>query len=539
MFLRYDKKFAFLLAITVFLISNLFWATKTHRDITIPQTNDIPATKPVYPQTSLDTPFDAAMKISETSFPDRICNILDYGAVPGGKIKNTEAFEKTISDCAEKGGGKVEVPAGIWLVGPIKLKSNINLEIQKDANVIFSDDFDDYLPPVFSRFEGVEYYNYSPPIYANNAENIAITGEGTLDGQGQAWWNFSGATSIAKLYAMGEKNLPVEQRVFATPKDGLRPSFIELVNCDRIFISGVSILKGPMWTIHPIYSQNIIIKGVTIDTAPGPSTDGVVIDSSKNVLVDNTTFSTGDDAIVIKSGRDNDGRRINIPSENIVLQNITVTDAHGAIAIGSEMSGNVKNVLAQNFTVKNAQYGFRIKSNQQRGGTAENIWIKNLQINSLSEAVIEFDTYYERANTFYRNFPPAFQNINIEDVNCRNTKDSIIILGLKEKSSAINNLNLKNISIIKSRSGMKMNDAQNINLENIKITPKYRPVFNIENSQDVTMPGSGCEKSSIECFYFAGENLKNILLDKNNFLQEKNGISFGEGVDKSQIETQE
>jgi len=536
--LLYDKKFAFLLALVIFIVGNLFLVTKTHRDITVPQINDTPAAEPAYSQTSLSTPFDDALKISETKFPDHVCNISDYGAAAGGKVDNTESFAKAISDCAKLGGGKVVVDSGTWLTGPIKLASNINLEIQAGADVVFDDDPEKYLPPVFSRFEGVEYYNYSPLIYANNAENVAITGAGTLNGQGPTWWKFTGL-SIGKLYSMGEKNLPVDQRIFATVKDGLRPSFIEFINCDRILISGISILKGPMWTIHPVYSRDIIISGVNIDTAPGPSTDGVVIDSSKNVLVDNATFSTGDDAIVIKSGRDNDGRRINIPSENIVLRNITVTDAHGAIAIGSEMSGNVKNVLAQNFTVKNAQYGFRIKSNQQRGGTAENIWVKNLQINSLSEAVIEFDTYYERANTFYRDFPPTFQNVNIEDVSCRNTKDSIIVLGLKEKPSAINNLNLKNISIIKSRSGMKMNDAQNVNLENVKIVPKYGPVFNIENAQDVTLSGSGCEKSNIVCFYFAGENLNTVLLDKNNFPQAKENISFGVGADKSQIRTSE
>jgi len=533
-----QRKLFFPFLIILLIAGNLFWATETHRDIALPRENPTVATPPEYPQTSISTPFADPLKISETKFPDHSCNISDYGATAGGKIDNTESFSKAISDCAKLGGGKVVVSAGNWLTGPIKLASNINLEIQEGANVIFSDDPEKYLPPVFSRFEGIEYYNYSPLIYANNAENIAITGAGTLNGQGQAWWNFNGV-SIGKVYSMGEKNLPVDQRIFGTVKDGLRPSFIEFVNCNRIFISGISILKGPMWTIHPIYSQNIIIRGINIDTAPGPSTDGVVIDSSNHVLVDNATFATGDDAIVIKSGRDNDGRRINIPSENIVLQNIAVTDAHGAIAIGSEMSGNVKNVLAQNFTVKNAQYGFRIKSNQQRGGTAENIWVKNLQINSLSEAVIEFDTYYERTNTFYRDFPPTFQNIHIEDVSCRNTKNSITLLGLKENPSAINHLDLKNIAIIKARSGMKISNAQNVNIENLKIIPKYGPIYTIEDSQDMTVFDSPCEKSGLTCFYLTGQNLKNILLNKNDFNQKEKTPTFDVGTDTTQVRIQD
>lgn len=536
--LSHHRKNILFPAIALVMVGNFFLTAKSYYTLHIFQKNSSANMSPDYPRLSLTTPFSAALIIAGNNFPDRICNVFDYGARGDGTTDNTQAFTKAISACAKLGGGKVIVPAGTWRSGPLKLESNINLEIQKDATILFSTNFADYLPPVFSRFEGVEYYNYAPPIYANNAENIAITGEGTLDGQGEAWWGFSSSASIAKLYTMGEKNLPVEQRVFGTIQGGLRPSFIEFVNCNRVAISGVSIVKGPMWTIHPLYSQNIIIKDVNIDTAPGPSTDGIVIDSSRNVLVDGATLSTGDDAIVIKSGRDNDGRKINQASENIVLQNIAVTDAHGAISLGSEMSGNIRNVLAQNVTIKNAQYGFRVKSNQQRGGTAENIWVKNVQINSLSQAAIELDSYYERLNTFYTTFPPTFRNIHIEDMNCRNTIYSINIFGLKEQPSAINNLDLNNIHIFKARSGMKMNDAKDIRLTNINITPKYGPVFGIENSQDVNMSGSGCEKANPLCFYFAGENLKNILLDKNKFSPEKSPASFGEGADKNQLKLQ-
>jgi len=195
--------------------------------------------------------------------------------------------------------------------------------------------------------------------------------------------------------------------------------------------------------------------------------------------------------------------------------------------------------LAQNFTVKNAQYGFRVKSNQQRGGTAENIWIKNLQINSLSEAVVELDTYYERRNTFYANFPPTFQNINIEDLNCKNTVNSISIYGLKEQPLAINNFNLKNINIMKARSGMEMSNVQNVTLENIKIMPKYGPTYDIEDSQHVTVSNSGCENPNIDCFYLAGKNLQDIQLNNDGVAQIKKDVIFGVGVDKTQVKMSE
>ncbi len=530
--LRHYKKIIFFSAITLVVLGNLFLVTRSNRAISVPQKYLSQEDGIILPKTLVPTPFADSLNIIETHFPDRTCNIADYGAVPGGQVKNTQSFAKAISACSEQGGGKVVVGPGVWLSGPIRLESNIDLEIQKDATLLFSTDFSDYLPPVFSRFEGVEYYNYAPPIYANNAENIAITGEGTLNGQGEAWWNFSGNTSIVKLYAMGESNLPVDHRIFATAKDGLRPSFIEFVNCNRIFLSDVSILRGPMWTIHPLYSQNIIIKNVTVNTAPGPSTDGIVIDSSQNVLVDNATLSTGDDAIVIKSGRDNDGRRVNLPSKNIVLQNIIINDAHGAIALGSEMSGNISNVLAQNFTIANAQYAFRVKSNQQRGGTAENIWIKDLKINSLSEALIQLDTYYERRVTGYTNFPPVFRNINIDGVTCKNTIGSINIFGLSENTEAINNLSLRNIAIQKARSGMDINDVQGINFENVSINSKYGPILDVKDSQDVTVSNFTCQNPRLTCFHIGGINTKHIILDQKN-----SSLAIEKEVSKNEIIT--
>ena len=536
MLLSFLRKISFLF-LALIVAAGLFWANKSRRafSATLPP-SEINFTQ----ELTLNTPFDPNMQIAETNFPDRTCRVTDYGAIGDGKAKNTTSFRKAILDCAERGGGKVIVPAGVWLTGPIELLSNIDLVLEKNAEVRFSTDFSDYLPPVFGRFEGIEYYNFSPMVYANHAQNIAITGEGVLNGQGEAWWDFSWDSDIGHLYAMGKRDDPVTKRVFATAPKGLRPAFIEFANCNRVLMDGVKIVKGPMWTIHPLYSQNVILKNLDVNTAPGPSTDGIVIDSSKNVLADNITLATGDDAITIKSGRDTDGRRVDISSENIVLQNLNVIDAHGAVAIGSEMSADVRNVLAKNINIKDAQYAFRVKSNQQRGGAAENIWMKDVKVNSLSEALIQLNTDYEKGSVGYTDFSPTFKNIHFENIACSATKDSINIFGLSSDLDAINNLTFQNIKVDYSRHGPQIQNAKNIQLDNISVAPKYGPVYDVDNSENINISNSKCKSVNFKnddtgCLSITGAASKNIRLDGNNFGTEKSSIQIGQKVAESAI----
>ncbi|MDR3559581.1 MAG: glycoside hydrolase family 28 protein [Candidatus Pacebacteria bacterium] len=502
------------------------------------QESSRPALIPPSPATlALSTPFNNNLKIQETNFPDRICNIKDYGAASGGKTLNTKAITEAVYDCARQGGGKVEVPTGLWLTGSIHLMSNIDLDVAKGATLLFSTDPTDYLPVVFSRFEGIEYYNYSPPIYAQDVQNVALTGQGQINGQGEKyWWAMSSDGAIAQLYSMGEKNVPVDQRVFGVPKNGLRPAFVEFVNCDRILVNGVTLINGPMWTIHPLYSHNVIVKNVNIQTEKGPSTDGVDIDSSKNVLVADSTFTTGDDAISIKSGRDNDGRRVDKPTENVVLKNNFVNNAHGAIAIGSEMSADVRNVLAKNFTIDQAQYGFRVKSNIQRSGTAENIWIEDMNIDSVSQAVIQFNTDYEKGNIKYTLQPPTFQNIHIENVACKNTGAALNFIGITGEDS-ISNIDLKNVTVTKSRDGLQMNDAQNITLDNVSLAPKYGPTYDIDNSSDITLTNSNCSLSANNfiCLSVTGAASKNIQLTGDDFENKIKTIQIGPEVSEDEV----
>jgi polygalacturonase len=464
----------------------------------------------VFPEQDKIVPPFEMPEIKQPIFPENICNILDFGAVGDGKTMNTKAFSNAIASCVKKEGGKVVVPSGIWLTGPIKMQSNIHLEVQKDAEILFSVNFDDYLPVVFSRFEGIEYYNYSPPIYARDCTNIAITGEGKINGQGEKkWWKMSEPYTIQRLYAMGNENVPVENRIFGKPEYGLRPSFIQFVNCKNILIDGPTFLKGPMWTIHPIYSNSIIIKNVNIFTSPGKSTDGIVLDSSKNILVENATLDTGDDAIVIKSGRNKDGMRVNIPSENIVVRNSRVNEAHGSIVIGSEMSGGVRNVFAYNLTTDSSDFGVRIKAARGRGGFVENIWIQGLTMRSISNSAILFDLNYENSIAPSNGDLPVIKNIFIKNVACEKTRTAVLVDGLPD--IPVENINFENFSI-NSRDGISFNNARSISLKNIAVTPKFEPPYKFNNVADLSSQGLNCPKKTKNCVLISGDNSKNIGL---------------------------
>ncbi len=446
-----------------------------------PETTKLPEEFPLNQE--VEIPF-AMTKIPDIPFPDRVCNIADYGGIGDGRTKNTEAFARAIADCAAQGGGKVEVPSGVWLSGAIHLKSNVNLQIDKNAEIRFSTDFDDYLPPVFSRFEGIELYNYSSLIYASNCQNIAITGQGKIDGQGQAWYgwehtrelsiqnlqatplNQNDQRSFAKLYLMARNNVPPAERVFGNKNDALPPPFIQFVNCKNVLIDGISIENSPSWTVQPLYSQNVIIRNISIKNK-GPNTDGIDIDSSKNVIVENSKFDTGDDAIAIKSGRDEDGLRVARPSENIIIRNCNIDEAHSALAIGSEMSGGVKNVMAYNLDINYVDYGLRLKSTPGRGGIVENIWLKNINIHRAVSDAIQIDSNYGTPVPGYDKMALSiFKNITIENFYCRRTSRAAELLGLP--ASPLENLIFKNV-IISAARGILEENVVGKNFKNVQI----------------------------------------------------------------------
>lgn len=370
-------------------------------------------------------PFDMK-KPQLPAIADKNCEITKYGAISGGKTKNTQAFSSAIEDCAGSGGGKIIVPAGKWLTGPIHFKSNIELVVEKGAEIVFSDDPNDYLPVVFTRFEGMELYNYSPFIYAKDCENVAITGEGVLNGQGEKWQekiNKQGH-AVRKLYRMASQGVPVEERIFGANEAGLRSSFIEFISCNKALIENVTIKDSPFWTVHPLYSDNVTIRKIRVMTN-NRNSDGVVVDSSTNTLVEDSYFETGDDAISIKSGRNEDGLRVNKPSENVIIRNCRVEQGHSAFSIGSEISANVKNILIDHCQFRNTDWGIRIKSEMGRNGTVEDIWAKNIFFQNIGEA-ITLDTNYKGYGKPANQETSLFQRMHFENLTGRNVKDAIV-----------------------------------------------------------------------------------------------------------------
>jgi polygalacturonase len=425
--------------------------------------------------------------IPQTHFLDKTYNIKDFGAVADGKTSNTQVFEKAIKECAKNGGGKVIVPNGKYLTGPIHLESNVNLHLEDQAEILFSTDPEEY-PLVHTSWEGTELMNYSPLIYAKNKTNVAITGKGTLNGQADNsnWWVWSGGKSYGwkkgipsqndpenreVLIEMAEKGVPVTERIFGE-KRYLRPSFVEFFECNTVLVKDIKIINAPFWILHPIKTNNMIIDGVTVNSH-GPNNDGCDPEYSQNIIIRNCTFNTGDDCIAIKSGRDADGRRVGIPSKNIIVQNCKMIDGHGGVVIGSEISAGVNNVYVENCVMDspNLDRAIRIKTNSKRGGIIEDVFVRNLEVGTVKECVLKLNMFYNVYGSQTGNFIPTIRNINLENVTVKNGgKYSIWAEGYKE--SPVENITLKNVKIDKVDSLYLLKNVKNINFINTYINDK-------------------------------------------------------------------
>ncbi|WP_101512885.1 glycoside hydrolase family 28 protein [Thermotoga sp. SG1] len=379
--------------------------------------------------------------VKEPEIPDRVVEITEFGAIGDGKADCTESFRKAIEFLSEQGGGRLVVPHGVFLTGPIHLKSNIELHVL--GTIKFISDPKRYLPVVLTRFEGIELYNYSPLIYALDCENVAITGSGVLDGSAdnEHWWPWKGKKEfgwkegtpsqnedVKKLKEMAEKGTPVEERIFGEGHY-LRPSFIQFYRCRNVLMKGVKVVNSPMWCVHPVLSENVIIRGIEISST-GPNNDGIDPESCRYVLIENCRFDTGDDSVVIKSGRDADGRRINVPSEYILVRNNIVLSqaSHGGLVIGSEMSGGVKNVVARNNVYMNVERALRLKTNSRRGGYMENIFFVDNVVIDVSEEVIRINLRYDNEEGEY---PPVVRNVFVKNLKATGGKYAIRVEGLE------------------------------------------------------------------------------------------------------------
>ncbi len=432
--------------------------------------------------------------IPQTHFPDKIYNVNDFGAIADGKTLNTSAFAKAIKACTENGGGRVIVPNGKYLTGSIHLESNVNLHLEDKAEILFSIDPKDY-PIVHTSWEGTELMNYSPLIYAKNKTNVAITGKGTLNGQADSsnWWVWSGGKSYGwqkgipsqndptnreVLVDMAEKNVPVSERMFGEGRY-LRPSFIEFFECNTVLIKDITVINAPFWILHPLKSNNIIIDGVTVNSH-GPNNDGCDPEYSQNIIIKNCTFNTGDDCIAIKAGRDADGRRVAIPSKNIIVQNCKMIDGHGGVVIGSEISAGVNNVFVENCVMDspNLDRAIRIKTNSRRGGIIEDIFVRNLEVGTVKECVLRATMTYNVYGSQTGNFIPVVRNITLENVKVKNGgKFGILADGYAE--SPVENITFKNVVIQKVDSVYSLKNVKNINFINTYINDKkVEPINN-------------------------------------------------------------
>lgn len=390
---------------------------------------------------------EAAIRVPR--FADKDFVITDFGASEQASAKeNQKAINRAIETCSRNGGGHVIIPAGTWSTGAITMKSHVDLHCEKGALVLFSTDTDLY-PLVFTHWEGLELWNYSPLIYAKDCTDIGLTGEGVLDGcaANENWWQMCGAAKYGwteatpesqkygsrnDLLRMSDEGVAIDKRKFGKGK-GLRPQFVNCVNCDGVRIEDVTLLRSPFWVIHPLLSRNIIIKGVRVEN-DGPNGDGCDPESCDGVLIENCFFNTGDDCIAIKSGRNRDGRRLSTPSENIIVRGCKMRNGHGGVVIGSEISGGAKNIFVEDCDMDspNLERVIRIKTNTCRGGVTDGVYVRNIRVGRCKEAVLKINLVYEPKEQSERGHYPFVRNVYLDNVNSGSSKYGAFIDALAD-----------------------------------------------------------------------------------------------------------
>ena len=429
---------------------------------------------------------DIARKVSDPVFPARLFRITDFGARADGTTLNTTAIAKAIAECAKAGGGRVVVPAGTFLTGAIHLKSNVDLHVSEGATLLFDTNPSSY-PLVFTRWEGMECMNYSPLIYAHGEKNIAITGKGTLDGQGseQNWWPWKGrwGGTVAygwkegmpdqraarnKLFQMAEDGVPVKERVFG---DGsmLRPPLIQPYACENVLIEGIRVRNSPFWNIHPVLCKNVILRGVDI-FGHGPNNDGVDPESVDHMLIEDCSFDTGDDCIAVNSGRNADGRRLATPSQNILVRNCRMKEGHGGVVVGSMISGGVRWLFAENCHMDspNLWYAIRFKNNALRGGLLENFYYRDIDVGQVGRAAITCDFNYEEGAN--GPFIPQLKNVVVERLKVKNAVRVLDSQGLPQ--APVNDLTLRDCEFNGVTKPSIIRHTREVKLEKVRVNEK-------------------------------------------------------------------
>lgn len=457
-------------------------------------------------------PFEM-QQVEQPVFPEYSVNITDFGAVADGKTLNTEAINNAIKDVNSKGGGKVVIPAGLWLTGPIELKSNVNLYTEQNSLILFTDDFNAY-PILETSFEGLETRRCQSPISAWNAENIAITGYGVFDGSGDSWrpvkkgkmtasqWKsllasggvvendvwYPTAGSLKGAKACKEFNNPegIEtDEEWNEIRPWLRPVLLNIVKSKKVLLEGVTFKNSPSWCLHPLSCEHITIKDVKVFN-PWYSQNGDALDleSCNYALIINNVFDAGDDAICIKSGKDEDGRKRGEPCQNVIVKNNVVLHGHGGFVVGSEMSGGVKNIYVSDCTFLGTDVGLRFKSTRGRGGVVENIHIHNINMIDIPHEALLFDLFYggkgageeteeELIARMKTAIPPvteetpAFRDIHISGITANGVGRAMFFNGLPEMP--IRNIDIKNVQITNAKAGIVISQAENVTIDNANV----------------------------------------------------------------------
>ena len=506
-------------------------------------------------------------------------SIIKFGAVPDGNTLNTVAINNAIDAIAKKGGGVVMVPSGLWLTGPIVIKSNVNLFLVTGSTLLFTKDFNQY-QLVKGNWEGIPQMRNQSPVSATKETNIAITGNGIIDGNGDAWRMVKkdklNETQWKKLISSGgllsedkktwypteitmkasrltnpgaitpEKDDAFYQRV----KDFLRPNLLVLTSCKNILLESVTFQNSAAWCLHPLMCENLTIRNIF---AKNPwyaqNGDGIDVESCKNVLIENSTFDVGDDGLCLKSGRDAEGRKRGMPTENVVIRGCTVYAAHGGFVVGSEMSGGVKNVYVNNCTFVGTDIGLRFKTTRGRGGVVENIFIKDIYMKNIGAEAILFDMYYEAKDPIAlegekRSLPavefktvnettPVFKNFHVSNVYCTGAEKAIFVRGLPEMH--VKDIFLENM-ILQARKGFDIQEASGISFKNIKvISAETNPVIDITQSDGLVFDNIQYGNNTELLFRINGEKSSNIKLMNMDFNKTKEKISYELGASEKSV----
>jgi len=516
--------------------------------------------------------------ISQPVFKKDSFYITKYGAKTDGLTINTASIQNAINDCNKKGGGVVVIPAGFWLTGPIELKSNVNLHLQRNALLQFTKDFSQY-KLIAGNWEGLAQMRNQSPLSATHAENIGVTGFGIVDGNGDAWrmvkkdkltetqwqkliasggvlsedkktWYPSEKSVIGStLKNPGEITADKTAEFYQSVKDFLRPNLLVFTSCKKVMLEGVTFQNSPAWCLHPLMCEDVTVRNVY---AKNPwyaqNGDGIDVESCKNVLIEGSTFDVGDDGICIKSGRDEAGRKRGMPTENLIARNNVVYHAHGGFVIGSEMSGGARNLFVENCTFIGTDIGLRFKTTRGRGGVVENIYVNNISMKDISAEAILFDMYYEAKDPVVlagekRQPPkvealpvteatPQFRNFYIKNIVCNGAEKAIFVRGLPEMN--VKNIVMENMTI-QANKGLDMTEGSDISLKNVNlITKDVNPVMNINNSKNITLNRISYPNADL-LLNVTGERSSGIALTATDVSKAKKSLEVNYGAKESAV----